>query len=103
MGFSFSRKASIKKDFLRLFGTIDFANNRYCITVLNRTDASRTLSVISKHLRGAPEKAIWGWDNRWTMAYHPATWYFATEQASDQTIDHANKLGTEQTIGQASQ
>ena len=59
--------------------------------------------VISKHLRGVPEKAIWGWDNRWTMAYHPATWYFATEQASDQTIDRANKLGTEQTIGQASQ
>ena len=37
--------------------------------------------VISQRLRGVPERAIWGWDNRWTMAYHPATWYFASDQA----------------------
>lgn len=33
--------------------------------------------VISKRLRGVPARGTWGWDNRWTMAYHPATWYFA--------------------------
>ena len=32
--------------------------------------------VVTKDLRGVPPKAIWGWDNRWTLSYHPATWYF---------------------------
>jgi len=32
--------------------------------------------VVTKDLRGIPSKAIWGWDNRWTLSYHPATWYF---------------------------
>jgi peptide/nickel transport system substrate-binding protein len=32
--------------------------------------------VISRHLRGVPEQGIWGWAHRWTMPYHPATWYF---------------------------
>ena len=32
--------------------------------------------VVSKDLQGVPPKAIWGWDNRWTLSYHPATWYF---------------------------
>lgn len=32
--------------------------------------------VVSKRMRGVPPQAIWGWDNRWTLAYHPATWYF---------------------------
>lgn len=32
--------------------------------------------VISQHLRGVPEQGIWGWAHRWTMPYHPATWYF---------------------------
>ncbi len=22
------------------------------------------------------EPACWGWDNRWTLAYHPETWCF---------------------------
>ena len=31
--------------------------------------------VVSKRLHGVPEKGIWGWDNRWTLANHPHTWY----------------------------
>ncbi len=31
--------------------------------------------VASKRLRNVIPNGIWGWDNRWTMAYHPATWY----------------------------
>ncbi|MDA0789248.1 MAG: ABC transporter substrate-binding protein [Proteobacteria bacterium] len=32
--------------------------------------------VVSKRLRNVLPNGIWGWDNRWTLAYHPATWYF---------------------------
>ena len=32
--------------------------------------------VIARTLRGIPDKGIWGWDNRWTLTYHPATWFF---------------------------
>ncbi|MEM7019823.1 MAG: ABC transporter substrate-binding protein, partial [Pseudomonadota bacterium] len=38
--------------------------------------------VISNRLRGVPEKAIWGWDNRWTLSYHPSTWYFDEPKTS---------------------
>lgn len=31
--------------------------------------------VVSSRLKGVPKKGIWGWDNRWTLANHPATWY----------------------------
>ena len=31
--------------------------------------------VVSSRLKGVPQKGIWGWDNRWTLANHPATWY----------------------------
>ena len=31
--------------------------------------------VVSSRLKGVPLKGIWGWDNRWTLANHPATWY----------------------------
>ena len=31
--------------------------------------------VVASRLKGVPEKGIWGWDNRWTLANHPATWY----------------------------
>ena len=31
--------------------------------------------VVSSRLKGVPPKGIWGWDNRWTLANHPATWY----------------------------
>ena len=32
--------------------------------------------VVSRNLRGIPDVGIWGWDNRWTLTYHPATWFF---------------------------
>lgn len=32
--------------------------------------------VVSKRLRNVIPNGIWGWDNRWTLSYHPATWYF---------------------------
>ena len=32
--------------------------------------------VIARNLRNVPEHGIWGWDNRWTLSYHPSTWYF---------------------------
>lgn len=32
--------------------------------------------VVSDRLRGVPPDGIWGWDNRWTLSYHPSTWYF---------------------------
>lgn len=32
--------------------------------------------VVSSALKNVPREAIWGWDNRWTLAYHPVTWYF---------------------------
>ena len=32
--------------------------------------------VLSSRLRGVPANGIWGWDNRWTLSYHPSTWYF---------------------------
>ena len=31
--------------------------------------------VVSWRLRNVWPNGIWGADNRWTMAYHPATWY----------------------------
>ena len=32
--------------------------------------------VVSKRLKNVTPTGIWGWDNRWTLSYHPATWYF---------------------------
>jgi peptide/nickel transport system substrate-binding protein len=32
--------------------------------------------VVSRRLRNVPETGAWGWDNRWTLPYHPATWFF---------------------------
>lgn len=31
--------------------------------------------VVSRRLKNVPETGIWGWDIRWTLPYHPATWY----------------------------
>ena len=31
--------------------------------------------VASRRLKNVPPTGIWGWDNRWTLAYHPSTWY----------------------------
>ena len=32
--------------------------------------------VVSNRLKNVTSTGIWGWDNRWTLAYHPSTWYF---------------------------
>ncbi len=32
--------------------------------------------VVSSRLKNVTPVGIWGADNRWTLAYHPATWYF---------------------------
>ena len=32
--------------------------------------------VTSTRLKNVTPTGIWGWDNRWTLAYHPSTWYF---------------------------
>lgn len=40
--------------------------------------------VISSRLKNVIPNGIWGWDNRWTLAYHPETWYFDdSAQASE--------------------
>jgi hypothetical protein len=31
--------------------------------------------VVSRRLKNVTPSGIWGWDNRWTMPYHAATWY----------------------------
>jgi hypothetical protein len=31
--------------------------------------------IVSKRLKNVTLQGYWGWDNRWTMPYHPATWY----------------------------
>ncbi len=49
--------------------------------------------VITEHLRGVPAKAIWGWDNRWTLSYHPATWYFDDAPAPAASLDGADARG----------
>ena len=35
--------------------------------------------VVSKRLKNVLPNGVWGWDTRWTLAYHPATWYFDEE------------------------
>ncbi len=32
--------------------------------------------VVSTRLKNVNPTGIWGWDNRWTLSYHPSTWYF---------------------------
>ena len=39
--------------------------------------------VVSKRLKNVIPNGIWGWDNRWTLSYHPATWYLDNEQEQD--------------------
>ena len=34
--------------------------------------------AVSPRLRNVIPNGIWGWDNRWTLSYHPATWYLDT-------------------------
>jgi len=50
--------------------------------------------VVTKRLRGMPPKAIWGWDNRWTLSYHPSTWYFdQDETVSEGSLEDPRKDG----------
>lgn len=37
--------------------------------------------VISKRLKNVIPDGIWGWDNRWTLSYHPSTWYLDDARA----------------------
>ena len=36
--------------------------------------------VVSKRLKNVIPNGIWGWDNRWTLSYHPATWYLEPQR-----------------------
>ena len=31
--------------------------------------------VVSNKLHNVPPFGYWGWDNRWTIPYHPETWF----------------------------
>lgn len=31
--------------------------------------------LVDEDLKNVPERGLWGWDNRWSMPYHPETWY----------------------------
>ncbi len=31
--------------------------------------------IVGKRLHNVPAQGYWGWDNRWSMPYFPATWY----------------------------
>jgi peptide/nickel transport system substrate-binding protein len=31
--------------------------------------------IVSSRLKNVTPEGYWGWDNRWTPAYHPSTWY----------------------------
>ncbi len=37
--------------------------------------------VASNTLRNVPHFGYWGWDNRWTLPYHPETWFLETNQS----------------------
>ena len=39
--------------------------------------------VVSTRLKNVTSTGIWGWDNRWTLAYHPSTWYFDEEAPTE--------------------
>ncbi|HIG40715.1 MAG: ABC transporter substrate-binding protein [bacterium] len=43
--------------------------------------------LVSRRLQNVSAHGIWGWDNRWTLAYHPATWYL-----NDPDVDTAKGL-----------
>ena len=33
--------------------------------------------AVSRRLKNVIPNGIWGWDNRWTLSYHPPTWHLA--------------------------
>ena len=36
--------------------------------------------AVSRRLKNVIPNGIWGWDNRWTLSYHPPTWHLAEGQ-----------------------
>lgn len=36
--------------------------------------------IVSDELKNVPLRGFWGWDNRWTLPYHPETWYLEPEE-----------------------
>ncbi|MEX1016318.1 MAG: ABC transporter substrate-binding protein [Phycisphaeraceae bacterium] len=36
--------------------------------------------VVSDALKNVPRQGYWGWDSRWSMAYHPETWYLQPDE-----------------------
>ena len=42
--------------------------------------------VVSTRLKNVTESGIWGWDNRWTLSYHPSTWYFDDAPVGDALV-----------------
>ena len=45
--------------------------------------------VTNSRLRNVVPVGIWGWDNRWTLAYHPSTWFFGDPETETATPDAA--------------
>ena len=41
--------------------------------------------VVSTRLKNVTPTGIWGWDNRWTLSYHPSTWYFDDDATATQS------------------
>ena len=35
--------------------------------------------VVHNTLHNVPERGYWGWDNRWSLPYHPETWYLSRQ------------------------
>ena len=31
--------------------------------------------IVREELHNVPKSGYWGWDNRWSLPYHPETWY----------------------------
>ena len=58
------------------------AENLWCIGTVGLAPHP---AVVTKRLRGVPPRATWGWDNRWTLSYHPVTWYFDESDAAIET------------------
>jgi len=63
-----ARRVEVGKNILR--------SNAENLWVIGAVGLATHPVVVSSRLRGIPGNGIWGWDNRWTLSYHPSTWYF---------------------------
>jgi hypothetical protein len=36
--------------------------------------------IVKDRLKNVTAKGYWGWDSRWTLPYHPWTWYLDEEE-----------------------